>query len=256
MKMGIAGHIRSNAIAYVALFTSLTVAPAWALTQIGPKQIADDAVRSWHIKDGEVSGADVANGALSGKDIGNGALTQFNYGTRSIPGGAIQESTVGGNNLAVNTLTGREIGPGAVGTSETATRPAALGSGTVNVPDFDQTSVQLSNESFDTANMHISGSSLIHAPVDGYYLATAHADWAADSASKRATIIDKCTTNSSCGTFIASTIGPAQQNENLAQSTSAVVHLGATQSVRLIVSQDTGAALQVHGILSLIWLAP
>jgi hypothetical protein len=48
------GHLRANAVAYAALFIALGGAGAWAAEKIGSNDLAKNAVRSKHVKDGQV----------------------------------------------------------------------------------------------------------------------------------------------------------------------------------------------------------
>jgi hypothetical protein len=57
-------HVRSNAVAYLALFVALGGTSAWAAGQIGSGDIKDDSVKS----------RDVANDALTGDDVDEASL--------------------------------------------------------------------------------------------------------------------------------------------------------------------------------------
>jgi hypothetical protein len=52
------GHLRANAVAYAALFIALGGAGAWAAEKIGSNDLAKNAVRSKHLKDGQVKTRD------------------------------------------------------------------------------------------------------------------------------------------------------------------------------------------------------
>jgi hypothetical protein len=67
-------HVRTNAVAYVALFVALGGTGAWAATTIKSKNIAKDAVLSRHIKNGEVRGPDVRANSLTGVHVNEGTL--------------------------------------------------------------------------------------------------------------------------------------------------------------------------------------
>ncbi len=66
-------HVRSNVVAYLALFVALGAAPAWAVT-IGASDIQRNAVRSRHIKAKNVRRADLAIGAVNSRRVANGSL--------------------------------------------------------------------------------------------------------------------------------------------------------------------------------------
>ena len=67
-------HIRSNAVGYVALFMALTIAPAWAAS-ITASDIKKNAVRSKHIKAGNVRAPDLDADAVTSPAIGDGEVT-------------------------------------------------------------------------------------------------------------------------------------------------------------------------------------
>jgi hypothetical protein len=58
MKTRLSDHIRSNVVGYVAVFIALS-GTAWAAATIGANDIKDNAVRSYHVKDDQIKGADV-----------------------------------------------------------------------------------------------------------------------------------------------------------------------------------------------------
>jgi hypothetical protein len=66
-------HLRSNVVGYLALFVALS-ATAWAAPKITSKQIAKNAVKAKHIKDGQVGSPEVADNGLTGIDIDESTL--------------------------------------------------------------------------------------------------------------------------------------------------------------------------------------
>jgi len=76
MAKRLGGHLRSNAVGYVALFVALGGTGAWAVDKITSKEIAKGAVRSKHVaknaikskhlKDGTVTNADIDPAVLDG----------------------------------------------------------------------------------------------------------------------------------------------------------------------------------------------
>ena len=69
----VGGHLRGNAVGYLALFIALT-GTSYAATKIGPGDIKKNAVLAKHVKDGVLTGAEVADNALTGADIDEGSL--------------------------------------------------------------------------------------------------------------------------------------------------------------------------------------
>lgn len=69
-------HLRRNAIAYLALFVALGTGTAFAASQkITAKDIAPNAVKSKHIKDGQVRAADLGADSVSGAKVADNSLT-------------------------------------------------------------------------------------------------------------------------------------------------------------------------------------
>jgi hypothetical protein len=96
-------HVRSNIVAYLALFVALG-GTAYAAEKIGSKdikvgavkskQIGDDRIRSKDIKDGKgVKSRDVKNGDLSEVDIAARSLTGKSIKNESLTADQIDEST-------------------------------------------------------------------------------------------------------------------------------------------------------------------
>jgi hypothetical protein len=64
-----------NVMATIAVFGVVAGGGAYAATRIGADDIAQNAVRSKHIKDGDVKTSDLANGAVSGAKLAGTALS-------------------------------------------------------------------------------------------------------------------------------------------------------------------------------------
>src|SRR5690242_16394178 len=93
----IADHLRGNIVGYIALLIALS-GTAYATTKVTSHQIARDAVRPKHIKDGQVNSADVADNSLTGADIDESSLQvaqqQLQIGPDSLGGNEIDESSL------------------------------------------------------------------------------------------------------------------------------------------------------------------
>ena len=75
MFAGIGRHIRSNVVAYLALFVALS-GTAYAADKIGSKDIRKGAVKSKQIADGKVKSRDIQNGrGVRSVDVKDGSLT-------------------------------------------------------------------------------------------------------------------------------------------------------------------------------------
>jgi hypothetical protein len=92
--------VRSNVVAYVALFFALS-GSAYAAGGL--------LVYSDNIVDGQVFSADVADNDLTGVDVANGTLSGFDVADGSLSGDDVTNGTLTGFDVADNTLTGTDI---------------------------------------------------------------------------------------------------------------------------------------------------
>lgn len=92
--------MRANIVGYVALFLALS-AGAYAAA------LAPNSVRSKHIKDGHVTGADLAGDAVTGASVLNSSLGGSDLGSNSLGGQQINESSLATVAMAAQGGTGR-----------------------------------------------------------------------------------------------------------------------------------------------------
>ncbi len=146
----------ATVVAYAALFVALT-GTAWAAATIGPGNIKDDAVRSKHIKDGQVKKHDlhansvvsgkIADGTVSTSDIGDGQVGSADVADESLTSGDLGQDSVGSSEVIDNSLTSADLGPDSVGSSEVAANSltsADLGAGSVGQSELGANSVRAS----------------------------------------------------------------------------------------------------------------
>lgn len=101
-------HIRGNVVGYIALFVALG-GTAWALgaNSVGSRQIKGDAVRSRHIKDGQVKMADLADPrAFAQAGSGHVFVDAVNYATSTQGNQSTQVFSRGGLSLYGQCLVG------------------------------------------------------------------------------------------------------------------------------------------------------
>jgi len=114
----------ANVVATMALIVALGTGGAWAVGQITSKDIARNAVRSKHIKNGQVKTADLRTGAVTapkiaadavtGEAVKNGSLTLTDLGTFSggygWSGGSLAaHSCAASQSVGAGTLDGNEL---------------------------------------------------------------------------------------------------------------------------------------------------
>src|SRR5439155_6351056 len=102
----IASHIRSNVVAYVALFIALGAGAYAAVPRnsVGSRQIKDGQVRTTDLADAAVTepklaadavtGPKVADGSLAGADVADHLLAGADFGAASLPGTHVDASSL------------------------------------------------------------------------------------------------------------------------------------------------------------------
>ncbi len=95
-------HIRANIIGYVALFFALSTG-AYAAG------LADNSVKSKHIKDGQVTSNDVLDNSLAGSDIVESSLNGVPVSANTVGSGQVADNSLGAPDLGANSVTSSEI---------------------------------------------------------------------------------------------------------------------------------------------------
>lgn len=86
-------HLRSNVVAYLALFVALGGAGAYAADKIGSRDIAKNAIKSKHIKNNKVSSADLKDGDLTGADLADESVGSTDVADESLGGADVDGLT-------------------------------------------------------------------------------------------------------------------------------------------------------------------
>lgn len=83
MRVRLSTHLRSNAIAYLALFLAL------GSTSVAAVSLPRNSVTSPHIKDGQVKRADVANNAINSTKVADASLRARDFAPNALPAGPL-----------------------------------------------------------------------------------------------------------------------------------------------------------------------
>jgi hypothetical protein len=100
-------HIRSNLIAYVALFFAMSGSAAYAAGTIYSSDIVDGQVFSVDVADENLTGRDVKNGGLIGADIADNALGSADI--QNLTGSDVWDSSLTGADVYNGSLTGADV---------------------------------------------------------------------------------------------------------------------------------------------------
>lgn len=104
------GHIKSNAVAYVALFFALTgSAAAVNAYQVRNSSIGTGAVNSRTIKNHGVGSIDIRHGAIRSKHVLDHSLRERDIATGAIDGRVVKDGSLRGADVANNSLTGANV---------------------------------------------------------------------------------------------------------------------------------------------------
>jgi hypothetical protein len=158
----ISEHLRSNVVGYVALFIALAIAPAWAASKIGPGEISKNAVRSKHVKDGQIKGQDVGANAIDASKVPSDALTGADIRESTLQLSGIPSGPPSGP--ASGDLSGSypspQIGAGAVGSPEVSNNSISF----VDIADGGINSFDLGDNVVNSAK--VADNSLTGADID------------------------------------------------------------------------------------------
>ncbi len=77
----------ANVASSIALFAALATGGAYAADKIGSKDIDKNAVKSKHLKNGQVKGKDVAADAIASRNVGDGLLLAQDFADGQLPAG-------------------------------------------------------------------------------------------------------------------------------------------------------------------------
>lgn len=159
-------HVRSNAVAYLALFLALTGTAAAVSGKVRSKDIAKNAVTAPKIKKGAVTSPKLAAGAVTAPSVAAGAV-----GTGQIADGAV---------------TGAKLDPASLGLGPSAFGPMpavrATGVLTQTAPAISSTPIQWDpNETFFNKGGFGIGAGGVTVPIDGIYWTRLLVPWGADA---------------------------------------------------------------------------
>ncbi|MDQ3729838.1 MAG: hypothetical protein M3355_09650 [Actinomycetota bacterium] len=102
-RRGIKGLTYANVMSTIAVFSVLG-GGAYAASQIGPRDIEQNAVRSKHIKDSQVKTADLRDGSVNASKVAAESLTGASVLDGSLSGADVTDDSLTGGDIAENSL--------------------------------------------------------------------------------------------------------------------------------------------------------
>ena len=88
-------HLRTNAVAYLALFVALG-GSAYAASKVTSSDIKDNTIKGKDIGSNQVTGSDLRDESATGADIANGSLDGSDVKDQGLTGGDIADKSIGG----------------------------------------------------------------------------------------------------------------------------------------------------------------
>ena len=97
-------HLRTNLVAYLALFIALGGSGAFAA-----QQLKKNSVKSKQIKDGGIKTQDLADGAVSAEKVGGGAVRPVVIDDGAITAAKLADGSIGSPKVADDSLSGADV---------------------------------------------------------------------------------------------------------------------------------------------------
>ena len=128
-------HLRSNAVAYLALLIACSTSTAYAADQIAngavtTAKLAKDSVTTSKIRANAVRGSEVQDGSLTGADLAAGSVASRELVDGSVSGLDLADGSVGSGELVNGSVSGLDLAAGSVGSS-------TISDGTITTVDLE-----------------------------------------------------------------------------------------------------------------------
>ena len=132
-------HMRSNVVAYLALFLALGGVGAYAADKVTSKDIAKNAVKSKHIKASAVKTGDVKDNNLTGGDVADGSIGTADLAGGSVTGAKIAAGVIPDTGVVARSAIQDDVDNGSTATDsvtcEAGEHAVGGGAGFVNASD-------------------------------------------------------------------------------------------------------------------------
>ncbi len=102
-------HMRSNVVAYLALFVALGGTGAYAASTIGSDDVINESLLSQDFANGSLSRFDLAAATLTGTYVLDESLSFHDFAPGTIVSSRLADNAVGGAKVANNTITGDDV---------------------------------------------------------------------------------------------------------------------------------------------------
>ena len=153
MLNGLRHHLRSNLIAYLALFVALGGTGAYAANTIGSEDVIDNSLRTEDIQTATLLRQDHKPEELTGTYILDGSLSFFDLAPGTIVNSRLADNAVTSGKVASNTLTGDDVNEGTLDTrvkvranQSNASQASGAADTEVNIPLTGNTWTQAGDE--------------------------------------------------------------------------------------------------------------
>jgi hypothetical protein len=142
----------ANVVSTIALIVAIGGGTAFAVSQIGSKDIKKDAVRAKQIKKDAVRSDEIQDGAVGSPDLAAGSVTGANLGEGAVSSPKIAPGAIGTAALADNAATGAKVDESTLGPVPDATvwNGITVSPFSFALPDPSPTTTQLFDDSGTT----------------------------------------------------------------------------------------------------------
>ena len=109
IRKRISSHVRSNVIAYLALFVALGGTSAYAANTIGSEDVVNDSLMSEDVQNGTLTRSDLAPSTLTGTYVLDDSLSFHDLAPGTIVNSRLADNGVNSAKVAPDSLTGNDV---------------------------------------------------------------------------------------------------------------------------------------------------
>ena len=143
IRKRISAHVRSNVIAYLALFVALGGTSAYAANTIGSDDVVNDSLMSEDVQNGTLTRSDLAPSTLTGTYVLDDSLSFHDLALGTIVNSRLADNGVNSAKVAPDSLNGSDVDESTLTNARVSKEAAQTGPPVSSGAQFTQTAIPL-----------------------------------------------------------------------------------------------------------------